>query len=237
MYITRMFTTGSFFMNDSRTDIFLAGDSTMCFYTRDHAPLTGWGMVLPQFCRDSVRVHNFAQGGHSTRHFQNSGWLSRIFETVRPGDHLVIQFGHNDKHPADYRPLAHTEVEEFSANLHSWIKTSREIGVTPTLVTTTVEWAENGPDERAALLARYNDATRETATECGVDLIDLNSFAYAELSKLPMPEIHRYHMATSGVAGREKDFCHLKRNGAELYASWFVGLCKQQGAKIARCFK
>ena len=34
-------------MNKDRTDIFLAGDSTMCFYTRDRFPRTGWGMALP----------------------------------------------------------------------------------------------------------------------------------------------------------------------------------------------
>ena len=224
-------------MCDCRTDIFLAGDSTMAFYTHDSAPLTGWGMALPQFCRDNVRVHNHAQGGYSTKRFQRSGWLDRLLAELRSGDHVIIQFGHNDKHPADYRPLAHTELDEFAGNLRNWISLIRERGAIPTLATTTIEWAEDGLDVTAPLLAEYNALTVETASACDVALVDLNSFAYAELSKLSMPEIHQYYMTTSGIEERKDDFCHLKENGAQLYASWFTMLCKRQGLPIAKCFK
>lgn len=224
-------------MCDGRTDIFLAGDSTMAFYTRDSAPQTGWGMALPQFCRDNVRVHNHAQGGYSTKRFQRSGRFDWLLSELRPGDHVIIQFGHNDKHPADFRPLAHTELDEFAGYLRAWIPLIRDRGATPTLCTTTIEWTKDGLDVTAPLLAKYNALTVETASACGVDLVDLNSFAYAELSKLSMPDIHQYHMATSGIEGRDNDFCHLKDNGAQLYASWFTMLCKRQDLPISKCFK
>lgn len=224
-------------MCNDRTDIFLAGDSTMCFYTADRAPLTGWGMMLPRFCRENVRVHNHAQSGYSTKSFQRSGWFDRLLNELRPGDHVVIQFGHNDKHPADYRPLAHTEIDEFSENLRRWISFVRELGAVPTLSTTTIEWAAEGLDKTAPLLAKYNAALLDVARECGADAVDLNSYAYSELSKLPMAEIHQYHMATSGLEDKADDFCHLKNNGAELYASYFVELCRRQNIAISTCFK
>ena len=223
-------------MDCNRVDIFLAGDSTMCFYTADRAPRTGWGMMLRNFCAPNVRVHNFAQSGCSTKSFQRTGWFDHLLSEVRPGDHVVIQFGHNDKHPVERRPQAHTEVDEFAANLRSWISRVRDCGAIPTLCTTTIEWAPDGLHERAPLLAEYNRKTMETAAACGVDGIDLNSFAYAELSKLSLPDIHQYHMATSGMEGSENDYCHLKTNGAEYYAALFVKLCFEQNSAISTCF-
>ena len=224
-------------MDNSRIDIFLAGDSTMAFNTTDRAPRTGWGMMLQQFFKDEVRVHNYAQSGFSTRSYQRSGWLDRLLNELRAGDHVIIQFGHNDKHAADFRPLAHTEVDEFADNLRSWIKRIREIGAIPTLATTTIEWAKNGLHELAFRLAKYNAATLAVAAECGVECVDLNSAAYERLSRLPMVEIHRYHMATSGLEGSENDYCHLKDNGAEFYASLFVELCRNQNLQITKHFK
>ena len=224
-------------MDNDRTDIFLIGDSTMCFYTTDRAPRTGWGMALPQFCKDNVRVHNFAQSGYSTKMFQKSGWLDHTFGLLRRGDHVIIQFGHNDKHPIDLRPRAHTEIPEFAGNLASWIATIRELGAIPTLCTTTIEWAPDGLSDRTKLLTPYNKATIEVAAECDVDIIDLNTAAYNKLTQLTMPEIHQFHMATSGVEGSENDYCHLKENGADLYAGLFVDLCRKQNSKISTCFK
>ena len=224
-------------MNNNRIDIYLAGDSTMCFYTRDRAPRNGWGMALQQLCQDEVRVHNYAQSGFSTGSYQRSGWFDRLLSELRAGDYVVIQFGHNDKHPADYRPLAHTGVDEFSGNLRSWIRRIREIGAIPTLVTTTIEWAADGLHEFASRLAGYNAATLAVAAECGVECVDLNSAAYERLSCLPMADIHQYHMATSGVEGSANDYCHLKDNGAEYYASLFVELCRLQNLQIAKYFK
>ena len=224
-------------MEDKRVDIFLAGDSTMCFYTADRAPRTGWGMALQKFCSESVRVHNCAQSGYSTKSFQKSGWFAHLLAGLRPGDHVVIQFGHNDKHPADYRPLAHTEVDEFASNLRSFATQVRERGAIPVLVTTTIEWAPDGLDKRAPLLAEYNAATLDVARNLKVDVIDLNRAAYEKLSLLPIAEIHQYHMAASGVENTENDFCHLKQNGAEFYAALFVELCRNGGAAVAECFK
>lgn len=209
----------------------------MAFYTADRAPRTGWGMSLQHFFKDNVKVHNYAQSGFSTKSYQRSGWLDRLFSELRPEDHVIIQFGHNDKHPADFRPLAHTEVDEFGNNLRSWIKRIRALGAIPTLTTTTIEWAQNGLHEFAHRLAKYNAMTLAVAAECGVECADLNSAAYERLSRLPMPEIHQYHMATSGIEDAANDYCHLKVNGAEFYASLFAELCRNQNLQIAKYLK
>ena len=103
-----------------RKDIHMLGDSTMCFYTNDRKPRTGWGMKLQPLCHDDIRVRNYAMAGYSTRNFQNTGYFDLVLKSLRPHDHVIIQFGHNDKHPADFRPLAHTDLNEFTDNLSSW---------------------------------------------------------------------------------------------------------------------
>ena len=58
-----------------RKDIHMLGDSTMCFYTNDRKPRTGWGMKLQPLCHDDIRVRNYAMAGYSTRNFQNTGYF------------------------------------------------------------------------------------------------------------------------------------------------------------------
>ena len=224
-------------MSSLRKDIHMLGDSTMCFYTNDRKPRTGWGMKLQPLCHDDIRVRNYAMAGYSTRNFQNTGYFDLVLKSLRPHDHVIIQFGHNDKHPADFRPLAHTDLNEFTDNLSSWISQIRQLGGIPVLCTTTIEWAEDGLHEKSALLAKYNAATLECAAACGADAVDIYGFAYENLRKLPLTEIWQYHMATSGIADSKNDYCHLKENGAELYAGWFVELVKRKNLAIAECFK
>ena len=47
--------------------IYLAGDSTVCDYKPEQAPMTGWGQALRDFCKPGVTVRNLAVGGRSTK--------------------------------------------------------------------------------------------------------------------------------------------------------------------------
>ncbi|WP_081798017.1 pectinesterase family protein [Neobacillus dielmonensis] len=79
-----------------RVNIYLAGDSTVKTYgpTSDTG---GWGEYLQSFFNsDKVNVVNYANGGRSSRSFINEGSLDKIASTIKTGDYLLIQFGHND---------------------------------------------------------------------------------------------------------------------------------------------
>ena len=47
-------------------------------------------------CEEKVTVVDYANGGRSARNFINEGSLAKIAETIKAGDYLFIQFGHND---------------------------------------------------------------------------------------------------------------------------------------------
>lgn len=102
--------TPEFPVDDSKTTIFLAGDSTVKTYN-DNQYIGGWGQYLDLFLNDKVTVKNCAQGGRSSRSFINEGRLydisdgkytfsendgNSIGDEIKEGDYLFIQFGHND---------------------------------------------------------------------------------------------------------------------------------------------
>ncbi|THV32864.1 rhamnogalacturonan acetylesterase [Glycomyces buryatensis] len=81
--------------------IHLAGDSTVAptdngaTSGRADLPLLGWGDELDQFIDDEVR--NYAVGGATTQSFREEGHWGKVTAVLRPGDTVVIQFGHNDQ--------------------------------------------------------------------------------------------------------------------------------------------
>ena len=74
--------------------LFLVGDSTVKVGT---AGQMGWGEVVGEhFDRARITVVNYARGGRSSRTFQTEGLWDRVLTAMRPGDFVLIQFGHND---------------------------------------------------------------------------------------------------------------------------------------------
>ena len=98
------------FVTSNQTTIFIAGDSTVKTY-EDTTFLGGWGQYLSYYLKDNIEVINTAQGGRSSRSFINEARLyniegdnykfsenggKSIEDTIKAGDFLFIQFGHND---------------------------------------------------------------------------------------------------------------------------------------------
>jgi lysophospholipase L1-like esterase len=79
---------------DGRPTIWLIGDSTVRVGT---AKQQGWGDPFVEMVQsDGVRVINKAIGGRSSRTFRTEGRWKEIVEQLRPGDVVLMQFGHND---------------------------------------------------------------------------------------------------------------------------------------------
>ncbi|KAF9486314.1 SGNH hydrolase [Pholiota conissans] len=54
----------------------------------------GWGQYIGQYL--SIPVVNMAIGGRSARSYSDEGRFTTIINTVKAGDFVVIEFGHND---------------------------------------------------------------------------------------------------------------------------------------------
>ena len=59
--------------------------------------LWGWGDFMAQyFDTTRIAVENDALGGTSSRTFQTLGLWDKVLAKVKPGDFVIMQFGHND---------------------------------------------------------------------------------------------------------------------------------------------
>src|SRR6185436_6415509 len=87
------------FQKESIT-VYMIGDSTMCQYGADQSPVTGWGMPFAHFFDSTITVKNEAKSGRSTRTFIEENFWKPISDSLRTGDYVFIQFGHNDEVPS-----------------------------------------------------------------------------------------------------------------------------------------
>ncbi len=182
------------------TRVWLIGDSTVADYSleKDYRtkryPIMGWGQVFQSFMAsdslklirnlvrsDSVLVDDRARGGRSTRSFFEEGRWSEIYRLLRPGDLVLIQFGHNDA--SVNKGERYTSLTGYREFLRLYVSQSREKGAIPVLVTPV---ARNYPWKDGMLgntHGTYPDAMKEVAAETGAGLIDLNSLSMEYFSK------------------------------------------------------
>jgi len=120
------------------TTIFIIGDSTAATKdTTDGKVERGWGMML-QNCFDvnSIVVDNHAVNGRSSKSFLDEGRWEKVLEKIRPGDYVIIQFGHNDEKA---QPNRHTDPgSTFDYNLARYVRETREKGGIPVLMNAVV---------------------------------------------------------------------------------------------------
>src|SRR5438067_10884424 len=78
--------------------IYMIGDSTMANKPlKAPNPERGWGQILPIYFKENVHIENHAQNGRSTKSFIDEGRWKTVLDRLRPGDYVIIQFGHNDE--------------------------------------------------------------------------------------------------------------------------------------------
>ena len=77
--------------------VFFTGDSTVKNNDKDKDGMWGWGAVAEEvFDTRKVTLANCAMAGRSCRTFLNEGRWDKVYNSIRPGDYVLIQFGHND---------------------------------------------------------------------------------------------------------------------------------------------
>ena len=179
-----------------KIDIYLIGDSTMAEYDSSRHPLTGWGEMLQPLFNENVTVHNYAVSGKSSKSFRDLGYWKTVIDSIKKGDYLFIQFGHNDE--KEYDSTRYTVPGgTFNENLKNYVTEAREKGAIPILLTPI---RRRKFDEKGNLLdthGKYPDAVRTVAKEMNVPLIDLQ--------KMTKPLIEKY-----GVEGSKKLFMWIK---------------------------
>ena len=231
--------------------VFITGDSTVKNTDRDEDGMWGWGSQAGTiFDTDRITIVNAAQAGRSCRSYLREGRWDKVYNDLRPGDFVLIQFGHNDAGKeidygkarneimgtADsshvYRVRTDKEVRNevvytFGWYLRKMIDDARQKGATPILVSLTPrnEWTDGKIERRNDSFGRWY---REVVSETGVEFVDLHNITADALDKIGQEGAREYY---------KKDHTHTSKIGAQLNAQGIAKGLRQCNSKLANYLK
>ena len=166
--------------------LFLAGDSTMADKPNPAHPERGWGQLFRELILPPLKLDNRAVNGRSTKSFRDEGRWDAILEALKPGDWVLIQFGHNDEKQAD--PARFTAPGgEYRSNLERFVRETRARGAHPILATPIVRRRFGAEGAFQDSHGDYPRAMRAVAIAEGVPLLEMED-ATRELVRSLGPE-------------------------------------------------
>lgn len=146
--------------------VHLLGDSTVT--DQPYEPWSSWGQMLTRFFGPQVAVANHAESGESIRSSLSARRIEKLYRSLKPGDFVLVQYGHNDM--KDKSPDA---LATYRSDLVAIVKEVRKRGGRPVLVTS----MERSGGVKKDTLGGYPDAVRSVGTEFDAPVIDLHAMS------------------------------------------------------------
>ncbi|GAB2940379.1 hypothetical protein GCM10027048_00860 [Hymenobacter coalescens] len=211
-----------------RPTLYLIGDSTV---RNTHAPQMGWGSLLGSFFDSTrLRVANHAMAGRSTRTFVSEQRWRRVDSLLRPGDFVLMQFGHNEGSAPDTtkagrrgvlrgtgeetKDLVWPDGRRETVHTYGWylrqfVRQAKARGATPLIASMIPrnQWTD-GKVRRAD--KDFGLWAAEVARQEGVAFIDLNRLSADKYDRLGPAEVAKL------FAG---DHTHTNEAGARINAA------------------
>jgi rhamnogalacturonan acetylesterase len=229
--------------------IFIIGDSTVKNGSgKGEGGLWGWGDYLyTQFDTSKITVRNYALGGRSSRTFISEGLWENVMAKLRPGDYVLIQFGHNDSSPVNDDSRArgtlkgtgeeteeidniltkkHEIVQTYGWYIRKYISDAKTKGAIPVVCSPVPRniW-ENGKVKRAS--GDYGKWAKESARAEKVYFIDLNEIIAAKYDPLGEKEVTSKFFLS--------DHTHTNEAGARINAQAVAeGIKHLKGCKLKK---
>ena len=229
--------------------VYMIGDSTVKNGQGDGAGgLWGWGDYLGQFLDTTkVNVQNHALGGTSSRTFQDKGLWQPVRDSLKKGDYVLIQFGHNDAGPLndDYRARGtikgtgeeseeidniltgkHETVHSYGWYIRKLVKETKEKGAIPIIMSPIPrnDW-ENGKVPRNA--DSYGGWAKQVAEEENAYFIDLNE-------KMGSLMEEKGEQNITGTYFYDRDHTHTSAKGAVMAASLITEGLKESDSSLKK---
>ena len=228
--------------------VFTTGDSTVKNNDKDKDGMWGWGAVAEDiFDARKITVANCAKAGRSCRTYLNEGRWDEVYNSIQPGDYVLIQFGHNDvgaidslkeraaiKGTADschvYKLKSNGKYEvvyTFGWYLRKFINDVREKGGTPILVSLTPRniWRDGHIERRND---SYGQWYREVVEQTGVEFVDVHNITADKYDRLGEKKVAAYF---------NHDHTHSSLKGAKANAQSVRTGLKQIGSSLAKYLK
>jgi lysophospholipase L1-like esterase len=225
-------------VNPKLPTLFLIGDSTVRTGSKGNGENGQWGWGAPIagfFDRTRINVLNRAWGGTSSRTFQTQGFWDKVLADLKPGDFVMMQFGHNDGSPINDNQRArgtikgtgedtqeidnvltgkHEVVHSYGWYLRKFTSDIKAKGATAIVCSPIPR--DNWRDGKVARAANdYAQWASESARASGAFFVDLNAIIADHYDKLGQKHV-------SATFFGPQDHTHTVAAGAQLNAQCVV---------------
>ncbi|QEC55242.1 rhamnogalacturonan acetylesterase [Flavisolibacter ginsenosidimutans] len=219
------------FLPKEKPIIYLIGDSTVHNSDKEQ---WGWGSLLPEFFDSTkISISNQAMAGRSTRTFIKEGRWDRVLSTLKKGDFVLMQFGHNegskpDTSRAGYRgvlkgtgedsvqltwPNGNIEtVHTYGWYIRKFVRDAKAKGATP-IVLSMIPRNEFREGKVLRADKDYGKWAKEIADAEGVMFIDLNAITADKYDAWGAEKVKTFFPG---------DHTHTNHEGAEVNAASIV---------------
>ena len=214
--------------------VYLCGNSTVV--DQNYEPWASWGQMITRWLGPGVAVSNHAESGLTARTFIGSFRLDKILQTLRKGDYVMVEFGHNDE--KEHQP-GDGAWYHYQYQLKIFIDKVRAKGAEIVFLTPTQRRAFD--DDQKTLKNTHGDfpaAMKEVASREHVPLIDLNAMTKTFFETLGFEDSKRalVHYPANTFPNQPKalaDNTHFNPYGAYEVAKCVVMGIKQLGLPLA----
>ena len=205
--------------------IYLCGNSTVV--DQNNEPWASWGQMITRWFGPEIAISNHAESGLTARTFIGSFRLDKILTTLKKGDYVFVEFGHNDekeKRPGD------GAWYHYQYQLKIFVERVRAKGAEIVFCTPTQRRQFN--DDGKSIRNTHGDfpaAMKMVAEKENVPLIDLNKMT-TDLYLAVGPEESKHmlvHYPAEAYGRKLEDNTHFNPFGAYEVAKCVVMGMKQ----------
>ncbi|MFV0606942.1 MAG: rhamnogalacturonan acetylesterase [Niabella sp.] len=249
--VSVVFVLMSFIVQKQKPVLYIIGDSTVKNGSGNGGSgLWGWGSFMqPYFQSKKITVENRAIGGRSSRTFITEGRWNDILKTLKKGDYVMMQFGHNDSGPLDdtarargtikgigdeykdtYNPIRKIDerVYTYGHYLRQYVNDAKAKGAVAIICSPIPRNNfKNGKVVRGN--EDYGLWAKQIATETGAYFIDLNNKIADDYDKLGSEAVNKFF---------PKDHTHPNMEGSKLNVQKVIeGIKQLKGCKLKKYLK
>jgi lysophospholipase L1-like esterase len=215
--------------------LYIIGDSTV---RNTNEPQMGWGSLIDAFFDTTkINVANHAMAGRSSRSFTNEGRWQKVNSLLKPGDFVMMQFGHNDgsypdttaKNRGTLKGFGEEAVELFFADgrketvhtygwyIRQFVRSTKAKGATPIVLS----MIPRNVFKEGKVVRADNDFgkwAKEVAMQEGAFFIDLNRITADKYDQWGPDKVKEFFPG---------DHTHTNKEGARINAASVVEGLKQ----------
>jgi len=229
--------TSFFIFKKDKPTLYIIGDSTV---RNTNRPQCGWGEMLNEFLDTTqISISNQAMAGRSTRTFVKEKRWEKVLSTLKAGDFVIMQFGHNEGSKPDtsrggYRGVLRGTGDEtidllwkdstletvhtYGWYLKKFVNDAKAKGATAIICSMIPrnQWDDKikGDTTSGKIVRRANNDfgkwAKEVAESEGAFFIDLNAITADKYDKLSPDEVSKLFQG---------DHTHTNVDGARINAA------------------